>query len=487
MIFFIFSYLLCDYCFKMATGGATDVAIPVIDLPANQSGLLIDSKGRQPNESPYHFQATLSTAVSCDAITYTALNWTQSIYSHTGESAAFMFDLLQTENPLDGTPTNHWYPGYSNGGDYLNTHYVCYHKPYQFYSEFDGNEDATSGGPYKEPQPGSYAYDVETALNTDVRVTNNNLIPINNTTLETLFPDLEFTFRYSKSQGFRLVATYTNFLENTVTCAVRIWPCPSLQIGHRVHGFGVLSNWNPIDINNGQIKNAIQVSDIVSRNNTVKYWLPSWLSTISNTYNVQMLINQGGIDLSSPQMGYSLVNNSDATPTLVPIEYIQVYCPELTFNRKLQSFRNNSAVGENGNNEAAVFPVGLGSATIYKTLVAVTDANVWSIREGYAPQQLTMVVADEDGDDLTASNCWNNYFTQGFWNYSGSVYPHDLFTPFAYESDHYRSSLAMNYLIFAVDNITSTGIFYPTSAWGDFKAVALENTEVVHLFTTINA
>lgn len=469
----------------MATGGATDTAIPVINLPSNQSGLLVDSSGRQENESPYNFRCSLSTAVACDAISYSTLNWTQSIYSHSGESSLFMFDLLQVEDPDTGATTNNWYPGFQTS-NYVNSHFIIYHKPYQFYSEFDGNEDGSSGGPYKEPELGSYAQDVETALNTDVRTTDNNLIPINSGVLSLLFPGIIFQFRYSKSQGFRLTATYTNFIGNTVMIPIRIWPCPSLQIAHRVHGFGVLSNWNPIDINTGQIRNATQVFDTSVRNNVTKYWLPSWLATYCNV-NVQLLLRNGGIDLASPLTGYSLVNNSDSTPTLVPIEYIQIYCPELTFNKKLQSFRNNSAVGEYGNNEVALFPVGLSSATIFKSLVATTDANVWSLREGYAPQQLTMIITDEDGNPLKASDCWVNYFTTGFWTYNGTQSPYNLFSPFADESQGYRSSLSMNYLLFAIDNIVRTGSYNLTDYWGIYNGVALNNTDVVHLFKTINA
>lgn len=378
-------------------------------MPASHSGLLIDSKGRSSSESPYHFIAPLSAAVACDALTYKNLSWCQAIYTHSAVSSPLMFDILQTENPSTGATTNKWYPGFANGEDYLNTHYVIYHKPYQYFNEFDGNEDSTSGGPYKAPQFGSYAHDVETALNVDIRITTNNLIPVNATSLSTAFPGIQFYFRYSASQGFRLTADYVNFAGNRVPCPIRLWDCPSIQIAHRVHGFGIPSTWNPLEINTGKITSLQDLRNSVLTSMVTKKWLPAWIVAMGDTNNLDLIIKNGGFDLSSPTLGYSLVNNSDSTPTLIPIKTVQIYCPELTFNKKLQSYRNIGAVCKYGNNEIATFPLTLAAAMKMTTLTAGTDANVWSFREGYSPQQLTMIMVDEDGNDLISSNCWMNF------------------------------------------------------------------------------
>lgn len=469
----------------MASGGATDNAIPVINLPPSQSGLLIDSKGRRGHETPYHFTSALSSGVACDSLTYKNLKWCQAIYAHSGESSAFMFDILQTEDPDTGLPTNFWYPGYENAADYLNTHYVIYHKPYQFYSEFDGKEDA-SGGPYQTPELGSYAQDVETALNTDIRLSTDNLIPANSD-IETHFPEIQFYFRYSASQGFRLTADYVNYNGDRVPCPIRIWDCPSVQIAHRVHGFGMASTWNPLDINKGSITTAQQLYNNLSNANVAKYWLPAWIVNYALANNVESLIRNGGLPLANPNLGYSLLNNSDSTPTLIPLRNIQVFSPELTFNKKLQSFRNNGAVCQYGNNEMATFNLSLEYAMKMTTLVVGNDANVWSLREGYSPQQLTIIITDEDGNDLTASDCWSTFFMNGMWTLPSTINARTVFSPFASSADKLRSPLAMNYLLFGIPNITTPGIINLTSSWGDPTAIALKSTEVCHLLVSINA
>jgi hypothetical protein len=468
----------------MSNGGTSDTAIPVINLPSSYSGLLIDSKGRRSNDTPYKFTTGLAAGVSCDSLTYKNLQWCQAIYSHTGESSAFMFDILQTEDPITGTATNKWYPAYENDEDYLNCHYVIYHKPYQFYSKFDGNEEGTTGGPYASPKVGSYAYDVETALISDIRITNNNLIPVNNSSLEDAFPGITFYFRYSSSLGFRLTAEYRNMADEIEPLQIRLWTCPSIQIAHRVHGYGVLSNWDPLDINRGNIKNDNQLFSMINRNTIAKQWIPAWVSYFATSYNISYLLQQGGIPLSNPTTGGSYVNYSDATPTLIPIRNINIYCPELTFNKKLQSYRSNNAVSQYGNNELAMFPVSLANAIKMTTLVAGDDSNVWSLREGYSPQQVTMIITDEDGNDLTASDCWSVFFFQGLWSLPATIDSREIFVPLGSGT---RIPISMNYLLFGIPNVTTPGIHNLTTSWGDPTAVALKTTDVVHLLLAINA
>lgn len=465
----------------MASGGATESAIPVIDLPPSKSAILLDSSGRKPSETPYHFTTTLNAGVACDAITYKNLNWCQPIYSHSALSSEFMFDLLLEYDPNTGAAVNKWYPGYSNNEDYLNTHYVIYHKPYQMSIDFDGNDEMYTGGPFAPPKANSYAYDVEYALNYDVRESNNNLIQFD---LTTLFPSINFQFRYSKSNGFRLTATY---VKDGITrpCVIRLWDCKSIQIAHRVHGFGVLSNWNPLDINRGVIKSTDFINSMINNNN--KVWLPAWLTNYAtNNDNISNLIHNNGIDLSSPTVGYSLVNYSDSIPTLIPLEYIQVFCPELTFNKKLQSFRNISAVSQYGNNEVAIFPLLLDNACNYHTLTVNDDSHVWSIREGYAPQQLTIVITNEDGEDIICDDCWKNYF-DGYWTSDSNIIPVLYYWPFTNpEFAQLRDDKSMNYLLFGVTG-ASYGRYNFTDKWGNPAAQALKTSDVIHFFITINA
>lgn len=59
--------------------------------------------------------------------------------------------------------------------------------------------------------------------------------------------------------------------------------------------------------------------------------------------------------------------------------------------------------------------------------------------------------------------------------------------PFTLMSMNYRTPLSMNYLLFAMKDIVSTGQYTFTSLWGRPDSVALENTDVTHLVVSINA
>lgn len=460
----------------MATGGGSSFAIPVIDLPPSASGLKIDSKGRNRGESPYNFQCQLSAGISSDLLTYQAFQWNQPLYSHTGVTSAFVFDLLQEKSPtFPYAAVNQWQPAFSNGGNFLRTHYVIYHKPYQSWTQFDGNEG--SGDPFQVPQPGSYGSDVETALNGDVRINTNNLVPVD---LTTIWPSIQFTFRYSSSQGYLLQASYIPPDDDVrVNIPLRIFDCPSIRNSHKVHGFGVKAPWNPLDINTGSIQTAQQTAG----NNQI--WLPAWLAVLTSGYvqSVQSLIANGGVNLSSPTMGRSYAQFSDSTPTLISQEYIQIWSPELTYQRSQQSYRNTTASAPYGNNELALFPVSIAYTGRFVALEALTDANVWSLREGYAPQQVRMIVTDEDGKDLTVSQCFNNFFRAPIGiNADANVFQ----LPFVDVSVNFRSSASMNYLLFGIANESPpNGFFEVTAQWGDPAAVSLE-TDVVHLLQALN-
>jgi len=456
---------------------ATDLTKPVIDLPPSISGLLVDSKGRGQNESPYSFTATFSSAIKGDIITYSAFKWCQPIYAHTGETCALYFDLFKPTS-IYAPNVGLWYPANDTLGtpDYLNSHYVIYHKPYTAYTKFDGNED--NGMPYQPPQAGSYAADVECALNTDVRICNgDNLIPVD---LSLIFPDIAFQFRYSASQGFRLSGTYTDIdSATTVPLGIRLFPCPSIGKAHRVHGFGVECNWDPLDVNRGIISSQSDYIAIAGGNNRAKLWLPSWLANVSNNPRSNRPVS---IDLSSIiGLSYNLI--SDSTPTLIPIEYIQIFSPELTFQRKLPSFRNTLAQCPFGNDEMAIFPLTLENVGMFKLLTADTDANVWSFREDYAPQVAQFIVTDEDGVVLTCSNVFSQFFQLQNNNVEANLYQ----LPFIDPTKYFRSPGAMNYLIYGVASITATGQYKnATNIWGNPGAVSLE-CDVVHYLQVKNA
>ena len=447
-----------------------------IDLPPSQSGLLVDSRGRAANESPYDFMATFTSAIKGSQITYSKFDWCQPLYSHTGVSCAFMFDLFKpdnySENPLIGS----WYPAVDYSNDTLNVHYVVYHKPYCAYEKFDGND--ADGIPYQTPTVGSYASDVETALNTDVRITENNLIPVD---LSDEFPDIAFQFRYSASAGFRLTASYTDSeTETTVPLGIRIFDCNSVRGAHRVHGFGVECNWNPLDINRGIITTSSQYVERIGSTTNEKVWLPAWLANIANNPSS----NFQPVNLNTT-LGLAYVNFSDATPTLIPIEYIQIFSPELTFQRKLPSFRNVAAQSTSGNDEMGTFPTTLENIGRYRLLAADEDANVWSLRADYTPQKARFIVTDEDGNTLTVSNIMTNYFRNMGNGQNISIF--DYQEPLIAADQNFRSPAAINYLIFGIPSITQEGkVLSPTQEWGSPSAVSLD-CDVAHYLLVINA
>lgn len=460
----------------MSDFGQTRVTI---DLPPSSSGLLVDSKGRGQNESPYDFTATFSSAIKGSQITYSKFSWCQPLYAHTGVSCALLFDLFLPDDYAADPTVGKWYPGFANNEDYLNTHYVIYHHPYMSFEQFDGNE--SSGMPYQQPKAGSYAADVEEALNNgDIRITTNNLIPVN---LDSLFLNLQFKFRYSASAGFRLTASCElPGVEGQVPLGIRLFDCNSIRKAHRVHGFGVECGWNPLDVNRGIITSQEQYVELVGGGPNVqqRVWLPAWLAAIANNPNTV----KTSVDLGS-NIGLSYVSFSDATPTLIPIEYIQIYSPELTFQRRLPSFRNIAAQSTSGNDEMGTFPTTLENIGRYRLLAADEDANVWSLRADCTPQKAQFIVTDEDGTVLSVSSIMTNFFRNmgNGENINMNIYQ----LPFIESGNGFRSPGAMNYLIFGIPSITQAGFYpSPTQEWGSPSAESLD-CDVAHYLLVINA
>lgn len=455
-----------------------DSATTVIPIPPSESGIFVDSVGRAPFETPYDFNCQFTSGVSADMLSYTGFQWAQPIYPHTAYSSEFMFDLFKPVNVITNPNVGSWYPGVQTG-NYLSSHYVIYHLPYTFFAHFDGNEE--SGNPFQTPQKGSYCADMETAFSGDIRITDNNLVPVN---LSAIFPGLSISFRYSASTGFRMSAFYVpNETGELSALGYRIFDCRSVRIAHRVHGFGVECKWNPLDVNRGSITNSSQISGNYDNQGVNTVWLPAWLANIANNINVGQNQPLVPLDLSNPFLGRTYLSYSDSTPTLLPLEYIQIFSKELTFQRKMPSYRNMKAVTSQGADVMAIFPILLENAFQLTKLSAIGDSNTWTMRDGYTPQSANFTVTDENGIVLTVSNCLSNFFTA---NLSGlDVNPLVYQAPFGDATINYRSPGTMNFLIFNVASISATGNYpNPTNQWGDPAAVSLE-MEVVHFLKAI--
>jgi hypothetical protein len=195
------------------------VSRAVTAFPAEDSTVIFDSRYRQnASDRPADFSAHIAAGIRGKLIEYNAINWSQSIYTHNQENCELIFE---TSVPIDVAT------GPTTGP------FVAYAKPYWIAKTFDGNP---ANSYYQPPQFGSYAYDIEYALNNDLRLYDANTIVVTPTFAGGA---LSFYFRYSPAKGFVL---YLERTDGSVQLSTRILPCSWLDGAHNVHGFG---RYNP--------------------------------------------------------------------------------------------------------------------------------------------------------------------------------------------------------------------------------------------------
>jgi hypothetical protein len=193
--------------FQMSSSNETPA---IVGLPPNQSLLLMDSRFRNPDDTPYNFSSFLTSALVAKEVYYKTLAWSQPFFTHNLLNNEIRFKLANDD-----------------AGDVT---YVAYVKPWTIFKEYDGNPPPAFFAP---PVNGSYAADVTDAL-ADARVITNNMVPANPTVNSghTVTP----SFLFSPSKGF--VMFFTDDTTSLITPFLLLdsnW----IARAHYVHGFGV--------------------------------------------------------------------------------------------------------------------------------------------------------------------------------------------------------------------------------------------------------
>ncbi len=431
IFYFLFSFF--TYCHIAIS---IVLATMSVEIPPSKSIILVDSKKASsrvpmyyevvetipvfpivaPNiqftSDPVDFEARLNANVSGKSVTYNSLSWSQSIYTHTGASAEFKFSV--------------W-----DGAAWMGP-YVMYHKPYNIFKSFTGLPRTVAPG-YQDGIEGSYVADWERGLNTDIRFASANTVSVGPIQVAGL--DVLWSVTYEASNGILIRASNTlDAKDGNITW--RMEECGSLATAHHVHGFGVLESVA-----------------------TGKY-VPVWAAK--------------GIDASTENSGHTH-HMSDFPPSLIPIKEIDIYCPQITRDRRLQTFRN-AQMQKGLGDEMAHLALWVGDSGMYNTKLATREENVWSLRRGTEPDVLRLTIANsETGDALRSSTC--------FANMVNSFYPsrNALTAQWFIEANYYRGDTdAMNALLFNID-APVVGTSVPlTTAYGNPEAEVLLD-DLVHV------
>jgi hypothetical protein len=401
------------------------------DLPANSSLIVADSQNRSnqnPNETPSSFTAILTSALDCKEIFYNELVWNQPLFSH---------NMLNNELIFQISP---------DAGNTWNPPLVMYAMPYVCYTSFDGNKP---GSCYQTPQGNSYGFQMEYGLNNDVRLLSSNTQLVNGGKpfYNIANPGgsiLSFFFRYSSSKGYVMYftggATQTTF---------RLLTCTWIRNAHFVHGFG---SWNSDLSQYGVYNNPNAVPPIPNsayQDNTTAYW-------------------------------------AESLPTLLPIRYVVVTTPELTKDRKIQSYHSGTA--HNFRNEIAVLPVSYKNTGVMHSVAAGNDTTTVSLRWGYNPQTFHIELNGEDGVPLVCGNPLATFLNSAnLFTYSNGAYNDVIKLQFF--SGTYGGTRAapttMNLLLFGKPSLWSaTAYVYPTTDWGGYGAQMLME-DVCHTMTAV--
>lgn len=361
---------------------------------------------------PANFETRLSANVSGTSISYNSMVWAHSTYTHTGTSADFRFSV--------------W-----DGSQWLGP-YVMYHRPYEIFRSFTG-VDRTLADNYVQGVEGSYVRDWEEGLNNDIRLASANTVSVGPITVGG--NPVLWAVRYSDCNGIKITASNTADAEDA-NITWRMERCGSLEIAHNVHGFGVLE-----------------------QEGTNRY-VPEWVFS--------------GKDPASEASGKN-IHLSDAIPALTPVINLDVYCPQISRDRRLQTFRNARMDKGLGNEIAnlSVFKETLGS-----TVRAVTtrEENVWNMRVGTEPDTFTFIVANsESGQALSSSTCFANMLNS--FQPSSALIKQEWFLL----STSYRGGTdAMNLLLFNITAPVAGQVVPLTNAYGNPSSELLLS-EIIHV------
>jgi len=407
-----------------------------VEIPPSQSIIMIDSKyGERTvpmyfdinNDPNTFFGFDSPTGTVADPVNFkTLLNANVSGRNFTYRTLTWS----QSMYTHSGTSSEFRFSTYDEEGSKWDGPFVLYHKPYHTFISFDGDETKS----FPIPTNGSYCDDWEWAFNNDVRLVSNNTVPI---TLPLYYGKaMTWSVRYSPSLGIKIVAKNEDSPEGNITW--RMEQCNSLAEAHFVHGFGILES-----VESGE-------------------YVPQWVAQ-----NIP----------SSEKRSGKITHLSDSAPILIPIPQIDIFCPEISKDRRLQSFRN-AEMPKKGN-EVASLTLTKDSIGVFRAHNALREDTVWSVRFGTEPNYLTLQIGNaKTGKILSSSTCLANMFNA--LREGREVAKQDWFL----EAKHYRSSEAMNILLFNIDPSASplvNTILPITKAYGNPQSEMLFS-EVVHYF-----
>ena len=204
----------------------------VVLVPPNQTSLLLGSRFRSLNESPYDFSTNLTAGVVARQFTYRMLYWSSSFFTHNLTNIEI---LLRFQNDDRNTDPN------------LSPYtYVAYMQPWTQITTFDGHEGNYNSF-MNDPLPGSYAAYLQASLN-DLRKYESNLahFPVTVNGGHTITAKV----RFNPSRGF--VIWFVDDVTQEEVSFLML-DCDWINKGHFIHGFGVFDpvyqKWRPLFYN----------------------------------------------------------------------------------------------------------------------------------------------------------------------------------------------------------------------------------------------
>lgn len=290
-------------------------------LALSEASIVVDSAFRtNADQSPGNFGAVLPGAIrDAKRVHHQSLSWAQSMYGHIRENMMFRIRIT----------------GYAPPDPWL----YCFMTPYYMFTSPDGTDETV---PFAVPVDGSYAADLEAALN-------NNMILIAPGVFQLAASGQTFTVRYAKQSGFLIQCSTTFEIEQN-----NGW----LQQAHDVHGFG----------------------ERVTSNGQLQYASPTASGAVAAI-------------------------TSATTPNLMSTRFIGISCPELAQRRQLSSFSNVNSQAF-GSTEVNVFSTSYKSNGAWETKSTPSDPTVINLNPSDGVSQLTMGMFNNQGFEVNAGNPW---------------------------------------------------------------------------------
>lgn len=204
----------------------------VVLVPPNQTSLLLGSRFRALNESPYDFSTNLTAGVVARQFTYRMLYWSSSFFTHNLTNIEILLRFQNDDRNTDPSVSPYTY--------------VAYMQPWTQITSFDGHEGNYNSF-FNEPLPGSYAAYLQASLN-DLRRYESNLahFPVTVNDGHTITAKV----RYNPSRGFVIW-----FIDDVTQEEVPflMLDCDWIDKGHFIHGFGLYDvtykKWRPLFYN----------------------------------------------------------------------------------------------------------------------------------------------------------------------------------------------------------------------------------------------